>query len=757
MRFNINLNKNKVKKYLHLLTNIFLVLIVIHLCLISSLNRIRYSDFNPLDGDFQNYNGFRRVLDGQVPFREFYFYIGMGPLYLGSLALFLIGNTFTNSLFITSFLSAFLFSVSVFVISFIAGLRIQKSLMITIIMGFLASGFFDTLYSSSFISRDNVEKLFFVGNSFRMARAILPTLVVIGYLVIRRFSFKFKNGLWKTAIYGLLLGGCIGWSNDFGISVILAGVFVFMIAQKKVNWNSIRNIFLLVSGCVIGGFITINLLTLGNFDNWFKYNFIGVRNFQPWYFGVNPATKLFSIIDVHVSYETLILFLIAVYLTIKILQRRNTKNEPIFLFLILCFLIADYAYSIGGASTGLLGVSHCYFYVILLCFIIINVEQKFKPAFQSYFVVFFTILSSIVVFGELEASISNLDTQREVYISKLGGYLTYSGPELIDISEDVIKGQMVFSTYASVIEVLNNQFQPTGFDYAIHVLGDDYREMYLSEFYELEPPLVLTIRPDYTYWAYWSKRANWFFYRAFLGRYKPIDVSPYHIIWERQPYEDRPAFDTSVSITVLSPSQVKISVLTNPIVADVVIDMNISYDTTWRQRTDAFFFLRKMVGVHDDSLTLETNGSVTAYFLPDANRAVNIPIEIDNGHGEVILTSYPSEHTILLLNSYRIDNVFYDVPEEFSLYYPSIEPYYIGLGEIKDQYWDYGNSRSDNILLFNFSVRKWDIISHSESMSCGNEERNIINVEIIDNYWIRVIYAGDKIPAREGMLCLFQE
>ena len=61
--------------------DIILATLIILIPIYTALNRIFLSDYFPINGDFQNHNGFRRLLDGQIPFKDFYFYLGLGLLY----------------------------------------------------------------------------------------------------------------------------------------------------------------------------------------------------------------------------------------------------------------------------------------------------------------------------------------------------------------------------------------------------------------------------------------------------------------------------------------------------------------------------------------------------------------------------------------------------------------------------------------------------------------------------------------------------
>ena len=120
-----NINKEK-------LEIIFLVFLLFILALIVGINRIKNSDFSPTNGDFQNYNPVNRLLNGQVPYKDFAVYLGTGHLFLISSILIFIGNTFTKSLFVTNMLTFCSFELFSFAISFLILKDKKKSLYLTL-------------------------------------------------------------------------------------------------------------------------------------------------------------------------------------------------------------------------------------------------------------------------------------------------------------------------------------------------------------------------------------------------------------------------------------------------------------------------------------------------------------------------------------------------------------------------------------------------------------------------------------------------
>lgn len=104
----------------------------------------KYVDYSPINGDFQNYNPVRRLLEGQVPFRDFSVYLGCGQLYFEAFILCIIGNTFKNSLFAMYFLSVFCFWITIIIIVYI----VTESKELSIYIEFFA--FFKYVSSSIF-------------------------------------------------------------------------------------------------------------------------------------------------------------------------------------------------------------------------------------------------------------------------------------------------------------------------------------------------------------------------------------------------------------------------------------------------------------------------------------------------------------------------------------------------------------------------------------------------------------------------------
>lgn len=87
------------------------------------------------------------------------------------------------------------------------------------------------------------------------------------------------------------------------------------------------------------------------------------------------------------------------------------------------------------------------------------------------------------------------------YVPVLGGNMTILREDLYSAHE-FLNGESFFATYATVQEVMEGTFQPTGIDYIIHVLGDGQRQKYLDAFKSGSFKYAVTIRDDYTDWGH---------------------------------------------------------------------------------------------------------------------------------------------------------------------------------------------------------------------------------------------------------------
>lgn len=310
-----------------------IILFLILLCILQGIKRIYTSDFSPINGDFQNYNPYRRLLDGQIPFKDFSVYLGLGHLYLGSFLLRFLPNNFTMSLFSTTFITVLGFEISVFIIAYLIFKDKLLSLVVTLfstIFNILRPNFITNNISQNFIP--SFDFGLEPGLSARRIRAlavpVLILLVLVGFKVIDKLSLNtlaIKNNI--STIKKIYLGFCAGimilWSNDYGMSSYICCSFTyFFVIIKLYNKNVleiIKSVLIYILSSLVGIILVLFVVTHGNIDSWIVYT-LGAGQYQSWYYNPSIIGRSFFVYDIDSSYLTIISFMIAIYYIFKLFR-----------------------------------------------------------------------------------------------------------------------------------------------------------------------------------------------------------------------------------------------------------------------------------------------------------------------------------------------------------------------------------------------------------------------------------------------------
>lgn len=232
----------------------------------------------------------------------------------------------------------------------------------------------------------------------------------------------------------------------------------------------------------------------------------------------------------------------------------------------------------------------------------------------------------------------------------------------LNSAHEFLKGKKIFSTYASAQEVVENQFQPSGTDYIIHVLGDKQRAKYLSDFRKNNFDYAVTIRSDFTPWENWVERANWFFYRELYKNYHPVFQNNYERYWQQNsPAENNciktSDLDFSISTEQINEQTVKLIISTNAGIsgkADVLVDYEVLKNPKSRK---AFLCFNPHLHITDSNIPKPTDIPENVNSLRKVSKEF-VPITIKSGRGEIVLTSVPVQSTVLNLKSFSCDEIF---------------------------------------------------------------------------------------------------
>lgn len=418
--------------------------------------------------------------------------------------------------------------------------------------------------------------------------------------------------------------------------------------------------------CSISIILIVFFITKGNIVSWFSQTF-GIGSFQTYYF---LSGKSYYIYNLDFSFSTIIQFLISIVYLILLLKHHGSFYSikrfgvPALLNLTAFCAANEYKLLSGGYlhEVSQIILFFTVFFEILGC-VIKNIEALKKANFHIKIIAtIFTIMICTAWCGYLsyQKVLSYQKTNEDSnakYIDSLGGYFYTKSNDLTE-AYDFLDGESVWSTYASAIECMTSQFQPSGYDYIIHVLGEEARKKYINSFNESDFKYVATITPNVTDYYNWIYSANWFFTKELLKEWHPAFSNGYEMFWERN--NDNENFVVSskniaVKSKRISESQYKIMLISTTDINGVA-DVNISYKSeksqSWKSKTIWFYHIK----------VKETNpiyeGQLEGFNLPNNGENISIPVNVINGYGEIIVTSAPEENTKLEITDINCNNIY---------------------------------------------------------------------------------------------------
>ena len=636
-----------------------------------ALGHSQSGDFIAINGLFQNYNVIRRFLDGQIPYQDFGMYLGPGHLWLTSILTFILGGTFGDSILACNMISVIIIPLMIYGLSRCF---------------FRWNGFVPFLICMLAICIDDVSnityltkamcRLFGAGNSARSIRGmILPLSMVMGglwLLLIRRklSDFKYKHEL---AVAGLaaISGFSFCWSNDYGLCIWIAFNFMILattIIRTRSAVVSLRTvgIQILVSGIFIA--ISGFLFSKGHFTSWLTNNF-AIGDYQKWYYNM-PVNKVLYYYQLDTNHWTWLTFAFFIVYFVQLIRHKASDKAiaryGVAAYCCLTAFGADMAYHLFGGGGSALREVLCLVFCTVVSLetigLLIKLYQKHP---KTGFRVANTALAFIVIcIGTLSVCVvlaRNVSAKNEsTYVASLDGYFKEMYSDIRDTSAFLEKNPgRIFSLYASAAEVITNQFQPSGIDYVIHAMSDESRTHYVNSIEQSNADYSTTVVEDYTDYGKWIRNANWFVYRKIYKDYHVVFKNSYQYFWVRnQPgMENLQAVDKDISVDIQSqdPSKVLITI-SAPSVDHGIADVRIDYATEIKPSFRSKLITYPIVGVFANGAEqIEFDKKGTWCLRPSS--VEYIPLEITNGKGSVLLSSYPIDNSILHVHSVSCDKI----------------------------------------------------------------------------------------------------
>lgn len=662
------------KKALRAAALCFYLLALVGFSLSLACERTVVCSYVSVNGDFQSYNVFRRMLAGQTPYLDFANYIGMAPVWLNLPLVALLGGKFSASLFVTSFTSNLLFSLSVLVIFYLATGSPELSMAVSALCSKLASTRLLTLLGGPGRTLDELfTQLYTPSNSMRVARCFLPfALVLLALMAEKLTGTNLLQWLARPAgcgAVGLVLGLFLPWSSDYGLACIATGVvlavLVHLLCRKPKSWLSktakrpaaLPCLGLLLAGCGAGAILSSFLVT-GGHPAAFWQALGAVGSAQYYYFagcdGLPVLVYLFRCGEFWAWAAAICLFLVPA--TVRLAKGTLSSRGVLLYYAMAAQLCGTLAYLLSGSGYHFKEALVVYTVLLWLALgaagLLKLLNGQTVQRAVRYGALGLVCLAGLWLGGDgALRMLGRTETpQTGAYIEALGGYNENTGA-LVDAAH-LVDDEEVFSVYATGLETVLGQFQPTGYDYIIHALGTDARRQYVEGFEAGEYRWVQT--PAYPV-ENWLTGQNWPFYRLVYRNYQKVYRTEYSWLWERVGDQTLPA---AVEVSVVPHEQGGVTlVCTADGPVNGIAEVQLDYSTSFAGPAAAALCLgRRAVTVGTGSF-FEDDASSSSYTLPGEGRGEIIPVILQDGVGRTALVGMPQGSINVTVENVRVLDV----------------------------------------------------------------------------------------------------
>lgn len=654
-----------------------LALSLIALCVVNGVSAGVDADFYAINGDFQNYNVIRRLLQGQAPFKEFAAYLGCGHLYWGGLATLLFswnGLNLSTSKMAFQFLSMLSLSLTSLVIfSTVAKKRKWTvSLVLTnvLVLLLLGSNIPGLVLPPDLLN--SITAALTAGNSARFLRGMAPALFVFALILLKKVLKKAKiseeSWLHDPILFGVPAGLFIFYSNDYGLASTVCGTIFFLsitVFSKKGIREKLTQTAAYFAIAVVSFLAFGMIITRGDVYAYISSVF-GTGGMQAWYFN---AGKSFFLYEIDVCFFTLLqgaLALVYYCLFVKNLtvpQKRERYGVLLFMNMAAYAATNEYKLLSGGHlhemaySIFLLTISAELVRLVLVP-LFHRLSEKKHQILSAGAAVLALVLCGVWSGGQIrEYQLKIQDRSGYTYVENVG-YLSELGKSILATDEFMDPEDQVFSVYASALETYRGQFQPSGYDYIIHVLGDKAIESYMETFRDGNFDYVSTIREEYSTWEYWVQNENWYFYRELYAGYEPVYANDYEVFWQKR--EDQPVMSTDAQIRVEPVGDQYKLTIEAPGIEYGFADVCLDYQLDKRPGLKSALNFSTMMLVQNTYAAgaLEYGYPGDWYYMESASPERYIGVPIVNGKGELLLSGAPAETTVFSRLDARLEGIF---------------------------------------------------------------------------------------------------
>jgi hypothetical protein len=503
----------------------------------------------PIDGLLQTYNSTQRMNEGQIPYRDFSPYLGLGPVYLNFLGGNLFGGTLTSQFIFVNILHLL---IGIFLVLICYAIFLPKeiskkyfaptAILLTCIY---LIGMHFPFKSIFFILAEYTRP----GNSALGLRAFILFATIYVCLKIERGR--------ATFIGYFIIGLSLIWSVDYAAITFLSGCLIFRFPATASLLSILKNT---IKNAVVGSSIAVVLITLltGNsFKDWFVANYLSQKDFQYWYFGIDE-NFVYGISSIPFKVAVLMSFLVAVChlfvglnklnvarfliivstIAVGTLSQLNSAPSPrYFVFAFLAVLFGTISLwriaTTEGIKLRLLQIQLTIKYnhkISASLLTLIRISRLDSKSTRKLLLFLLAFVVSVNLFN------SKNFLEKNVYVSELGGYVDADLRGSINFGKTFLANERgsVLSTYKGVASIVAKKGNETRSDYLIHALSAADRESWIKALNDPGTKTVITTREDVLRWEPWIARANWWFYSELLSKFEISKVGTYEVYWKQK-------------------------------------------------------------------------------------------------------------------------------------------------------------------------------------------------------------------------------
>lgn len=552
-----------------------------------------------LDGVYQTASALMRVQQGDMIGRDFYFYLGLGPLYSIYPLFSLLGGDVAASIVASNFAVKMSFWLSILVMTRVVFDRAGWLFALTFSAFLYFFIEFLFIHYSVYISFPNFFTYLDPGNSLKPLRRIAPVVAVALLLLIPR------RGYYNQIVYlGMISGVMATWSNDYGPPSSLA-LLLFSCYYVRVNQGGLglfsQSILLHIATALLVYFALLLLFTDAHVGSWLHYNFVGVSGDQWWYYKPYIKDRIWSLVQIADLLHRpgrlalTVAICIAPLLLCWFLYRAwvlKSLRALMLLYIGVCMYGA-------GFLSEYLGHMDDYYWagmMLWLLFAMLALLQDIKiigalmallkskvlpytSVVCCCLVLIVSLLKAQSSYGFYQESIA-YSQQKNVYAEDLGGYVsediaTYLG-FIRSLAERRGQPPSIVEEYFGLASATGLFESVVPYDSVIHALGEDARARYLFHMHQVD--YVVTTNPRFSPWQAWNLGQNWWFYRYLHENYLVLKKFPQVVVWQRRKAPEAMVTDAVYDCNIVPSVRGYELSMTPALDSEELVELNLQYE-----------------------------------------------------------------------------------------------------------------------------------------------------------------------------------